>query len=163
MKIKKDKLQEKIEEKSLERAWKIKYYLQGESIYTPSSKLKNPFYNVIIEVLERLPDEIFDIVEKNIRFILESSPMWTMNFHFKKSCPQTLRIFPRKIEISTIILFHSCLELNRKALIGVIANEIAHCVLVYYPTRHMLGKTKKDLTKAWGFAIEIEEMKKAKK
>jgi hypothetical protein len=162
MKSKKDKLQEKVEWRKWDRAWAIKYYLESESVHTTSLTLNTHFYSALTEVLERLPNDIFTTVEENIRFILESSPMWTMKYHFKRSCPHQFRIFPRPIDIYTIILLHPCLELSREALTGVIANEIAHSVLVCYPTRHMLGKSEEDLTEAWGFAAEIAAMIEAK-
>ena len=157
MKSKKDKLQEKVEWRNWDRAWKIKYYLESESVYTPSLKVNEPFYSVIEEVLKRLPDEIFYIVEKKIMFRIESSPKCTIRYHFKKSIPQNFNIFPHKIDIYTIILLPPCLKLSREALIGVIANEIAHSVLADY-----LG-SEDDLTEAWGFSAEIAAMKKAKK
>ncbi|MCL4558121.1 MAG: hypothetical protein M1491_05755 [Deltaproteobacteria bacterium] len=133
----------------------IAYYLEAERIYPPGIPFDHPFIKALKEVLERLPDDIYYIVEDKIWFTVEDiETMYGINVPFKQTClPSEERI---EIDIVNIIIFSECLRLEHKAIVGVISHEIAHTIVGYPKDPLSVERLTDELAIKWGFKAEID-------
>jgi hypothetical protein len=126
--------------------------LEHVGIWPPMvSPERNRFCAALREVLSRLPQEAFDKVDKKVRFLLDdpSLKMLAVNAPHPPSSALTGRVGS-----DTIVFFRTCLDLAPKALIGLIAHEIAHSFVggKNYAEDEILAKKQ---APEWGFGPEL--------
>ena len=138
------------------RYGEIIYMLERDGIWPlTASPERNRFCAALREVLCRLPQEAFDRVDSGVRFLLDdpSLKMLAINAPAPPNQGQSGRP-----GIDTIVFFRSCMDLTPKAMMGVIAREIAHSFVCGkdYSEDHVLAESK---ALAWGFAAEVDCLK----
>jgi hypothetical protein len=134
----------------------ITYMLKRDGIWPPTaSPENNRFRATLCEVLFRLPQNAFDKVEGEVRFLLDdpSLKMFAVN-----APPPPSQDLSGKPGIDTIVFFRTCMDLPPKALIGLIAQQIAHSFVCGkdYSGDEVLAETK---AREWGFGIELDCLK----
>lgn len=100
--------------------------LTGDRIWPPfvGYDHNHPFVKALVEVLTRLPDEDYDAVEEFVYFVVETREILAINVPLKMGYPSVES--NSTIRFETIVIFHSALKFPHKALIGLIAHEVAH-------------------------------------
>lgn len=145
----------------------IQNYLENDDNFrpgTPSTHIK--FDPVLREVLARLPQHVFDLVESNIIFVIEDPELeiLALNVTASNKLPSNggKDTLPREQAKDTIVVFRTTWPLSPQALIGLIAHEIAHSFVrgKNYPEDECLANKK---ARAWGFENELDQLKKEKK
>lgn len=124
----------------------IENYVQSDMIWPPISRTSEKLIPSLREVLSRLPEEDFIFVEGRVRFILEDESVIALNVH--PPSPDAKGLFD-------IILFHHVWEFSPKALIGLIAHELAH-TFVSGPNYQADEAEADEKAISWGFAEEID-------
>jgi hypothetical protein len=112
---------------------------------------RDRFCAALREVLSRLPQEAFDKVDEKVRFLLEE-PSLKMPAANAPSPPSS--DLSGRVGKDTIVFFRTCMDLAPKALIGLIAHEIAHSFVCGkdYMENEILAKKQ---APEWGFGPEL--------
>jgi hypothetical protein len=98
--------------------------VESDSIWPPvQSPARKKFNAAFREVLSRLPEEVFDQVQSEIVFVLEDP---TVEYFAANVPAPPSGDVGGKLGMDTIVVFHTCLNFAREAMIGLIAHEIAH-------------------------------------
>ena len=114
----------------------------------------------MIEVLERLSDEVFDHVETEIEFVVDVDDYLAVSVPFRDVVPPSSSS-SYTINRDVIVLFRSCWKLSHAALAGLIAHEIAHSLAVLQD-HHENEAAADALVREWGFAKELEALEAEK-
>ena len=134
------------------RYGEIRNMLERDGIWPPTvSPERNRFCEALREVLSRLPQEAFDKVDDKVRFLLDD-PSLKMLAENALSPPSSA--LSGRVGSDTIVFFRTCLDLAPKALIGLIAHEIAHSFVCGkdYLENEILAKKQ---APEWGFGPEL--------
>ncbi len=140
----------------------IRRFLEGDSIQPPSWRIASrPFVGPLIDVLKRLPDDIFDDeVEHRITFVVDVDDYYAVNVSLDEVVPPSQkRSYTVKKQV--IVLYRSCWTLSPASLTGLIAHEIAHSV-IELPDHHANEKAADDLIRTWGFEAELASLEEEK-
>lgn len=138
-----------------ERKEDISYFIQQDRIWPPTSHVylpNNPFMKALHEVLERLPEDVFDEVLDKVYFVVDFEGLLGINAPIVVTCPPKSE--PYNIKVSNIIIFNQALKLSHESLVGLLAHEIAHSFsegLGYSGDEKFADHAAKE----WGFATEI--------
>jgi hypothetical protein len=140
----------------------IRRFLEGDSIQPPSWRCASrPFVGPLIEVLRRLPDEVFDDnVEHQITFIVDVDDYYAVNVSLDEMVP-TSQQRSYTVKKQVIVLYQSCWALSSMSLTGLIAHEIAHSI-IELPDHHANEKAADDLVREWGFEAELASLEEEK-
>lgn len=113
------------------------------------------FAGALSEVLRRLPDEVFDdVVEPNVDFVVDMGGFEALNAPRAWVIPTGGASY-LTIRRDTIILLQPCWQYSQRALIGLIAHEIAHSVRE--ENEHFENEAAADsLVREWGFVEEMD-------
>lgn len=139
----------------------VEYYLESDRIWPPTvwADRNHPFMVALREILERLPDEIIYELD-TIQYIVESLDMIGVSVPFEQRVP-ILTGGPDEVRfrLDTIVIFEKAFQYSPKALIGLLAHEVAHC-FVDGSGGHKEEETSADETAiSWGFSDEIQQLK----
>lgn len=136
----------------MERYGEIMQMMARDGVWPPSvSPERNRFCAALCETLSRLPQEAFDKVEDNIRFLLDDPSLNMLAIN--APAPQSSHLF-NKPGIDTIIFFRDSLQLTTKALIGLIALEITYSFISdKNPAQEKTLAASK--ARQWGFEREL--------
>jgi hypothetical protein len=133
--------------------------LERDGIWPPPmSPQRHKFCAALREALCRLPQKAFDEVDNQVRFLLDDPSL--QMFAVNAPAPPSADLSGRP-GIDTIIFFRTCMDLSLKALVGLIAHEIAHSFVCCkdYAEDEILAENK---TRAWGFGAELDCLKSEK-
>ena len=95
--------------------------VKSDNIWPPTASSNQLLAPALCEVLSRLPQEDFDFVESNVSFIVEDPKLTPLAFNVPAKGEMG-----RKIGLDRIVFFESSWLLSPKALIGLVAHELAH-------------------------------------
>lgn len=132
------------------------YFIGNDRIW-PILPHTHPFMKGLIEVLESLPDEDFDEICRSVMFVIEEYKMLAVNAPFERKYPVIDGIKHISVKLDTIIFFQQSMELSERALVGLIAHELAHSI-VKLKFQDENEEAADRLVKDWGFAEELEEL-----
>jgi hypothetical protein len=133
-------------------------FIESDRIWPPfiAHDLSHPFMKALLEVLTRLPDDEYYIVESYVSFIVEVKEIMAANAPFVR----TYFPGPGKIEVrfDTIVFFHTALGYSHKALVAIIAHELAHSIESHpdYKTDEQMADL---MVHSWGFQEELESLR----
>jgi len=134
------------------RYGEIRNMLERDGIWPPTvSPERDRFCEALREVLSRLPQEAFDKVDDKVRFLLDDPSLKMLAVN---APPPPSSDLSGRLGIDTIVFFRLCLDLTPKALIGLIAHEIAHsfvCGKDYLEDKILAEKQ----APKWGFGPEL--------
>jgi hypothetical protein len=136
-------------------------FLGSDRIWPPfiASNLNHPFIKALVEVLERLPADAYDEVSGRILFVVEDPQILATNVPFERLYPPFKRVL--RVRFDTIVIFHAALDFSHKALVGLIAHELAHSFVTQ--SDYKADEKETDLqTVRWGFAEELEALQVAR-
>ena len=130
-------------------------FLESDRIWPPqiSSKRGHPFIKALIEVLRRLPNDIYEEVSEVIWFVIEDSQIMAMNVPFRRVYPSSCSAL--EVRFDTIVIFHQALACPHNALIGLLAHELAHSIVSLREHKEN-EQAADDLVVQWGFSKELE-------
>jgi hypothetical protein len=137
----------------------IMYMVERDGIWPPTvSPERDRFCAALCEVLSRLPQETFDKVEDEVRFVLDDPSLKMLAVNAPAPPSSDLS---GKSGIDTIVFFRACMDLAPKALIGLIAHEIAHTSIhgKDYRKDEILVNER---ARKWGFGPELDCLKSEK-
>ena len=80
-----------------------------------------------MDVLTRLPDDAYEVVSDYVYFVVEDPRIEAINVPFKQIYPSLEGDLT--VRIDTIVFFHPTLQYSNKALVGLIAHELAHSIV----------------------------------
>lgn len=130
-------------------------FLESDRIW-PFGLAPTSFKQALREVLSRLPDDVYDVVSEQVWFVIEDSRIAAINVPFNRTyptCPNGL-----EIRFNTVVVFHQALIYPYKALVGLLAHEIAHCFVS--EREHGPNEDATDaLALSWGFDRELEALR----
>ena len=127
--------------------------------YIPSNP-SHPFMKALIEVLKRLPEDDYAQVAAQVTFVVEDLKFTAFNVPFERFYPPTHNEL--QVRFDTIVIFHPALDYPHKALMGLIAHEIAHS-FVDNKLDYKTNEQETDLqARQWGFGIELETLQEEK-
>jgi hypothetical protein len=152
-----------------ERREEISYdFFESDRIWPPTitSNSSHPFNKAFQDVLIRLPEQDYNKIVSHMRFVVEDPRILAINVPFNHrvslkllessktqlSLPETL-----DIRVDTIVFFHSAMEFSHKALVGLIAHEIAHS-FVNKPDYRSDEQAADAQSRKWGFQEEMEAL-----
>jgi len=133
------------------------YLLNSENVQPDLGK-SGPFYKALRKILLNLPEDIMLYINE-IWFVIENEPILGFSFYNEYLC-HGLKLFPKKLRIYTIVLFHDCLKLSQQALIGFIACQLAGYFSNYRDTPETFEKSESEIIEEWGFSKELDAFKK---
>lgn len=139
----------------------VELFLSSGHIWPPTVEAKpsHPFIKALKEVLLRLPDEVFDVIEYTLQFIVQDDDSLAMNVPFEKVYPGDCT--NPKFRLDTIVVYERSFKLSHEALVGLLAHEIAHSV-VERPDHFENEKATDEMVVSWGFEKELGELRKEK-
>jgi hypothetical protein len=141
------------------RHGEIMNMLERDGIWPPTVSLeRNRFCEALREVLSRLPQEAFDKVDDKVRFLLDDPSLKMLAVN---APPPPCSDLSGRLGIDTIIFFRICMDLAPKALVGLIAHEIAHSFVCGKDYLEDEVLAKKQAPK-WGFGPELACLKSEK-
>ena len=146
----------------MSRSEDIQNYMESDSVWpallnTPTRKR---FNRALIEVLRRLPDDIFDTIEFSLGFVVQESDYRAINVPFKRVIPPHKQNYELKMD--QVVIFSNAFDLSDTALVGLIAHEIAHSVEDL--SDHFQNELRADeRVKEWGFEKELAELSLSRK
>ena len=126
--------------------------LERVGIWPPMvSPERKRFCEALREALSRLPQEVFDKVDDNVRFLLEDPSLKMLAVNAPSPPSSALS---GRLGRDTIVFFRTCMDLAPKALMGLIAHEIAHSFVCGkdYMENEILAKKQ---APEWGFGPEL--------
>lgn len=134
----------------------IMYMLETDRIWPPAvgSKTRRRFERALTETLKRLPDKVFDCVYDDTCYVIHDVCALAMNVPLKITIPASKK--GASIQRNQIVFFPEAFRLSDKALIGLIAHEIAHS-LVEKDNHIENEKAADSLASKWGFSEELKE------
>jgi hypothetical protein len=134
-------------------------FLKSDRIWPPGfgADLGHPYIKALVEVLERLSDDIYDEVDLRLLFVFELPPIVAINCPFARPYPPMKNCFT--VRLDTVIIFHSAINLSNKALIGLFAHEIAH-TFVEEREHYQNEEATNKLAYSWGFQEELDLLEK---
>ena len=137
-------------------------FLLNDRIWPPyiTNNWSHPFIKALITVLKTLPDSAFDHIESTVvSIILDDCRAFAVNAPYQFLLPPIKESI--KLSKETIVFFPQCLALSQKALVGLIAHELAHSF-----ENQKDYKTDEDavdaLARRWGFTDEITALREEK-
>jgi hypothetical protein len=133
-------------------------FLEADRIWPPgiiASKRSQPFVRALVEVLTRLPDDAYYAVEEFVSFVVEDPRIAAVNVPFTRSCSLESSL---TIRFDTIVIFHRALDLSHKALVGLVAHELAHS-FVSHPDYKSDEQGADSQALYWGFDEELEALR----
>ena len=133
-------------------------FLEGDKIWPPfiAPNRNHPFVKALVEVLERLPDDAHDKVAHQTSFVVEDHQVLATNVPFDRCYPPIQSEL--RVRFDIIVIFHAALDNSHKALVGLIAHELAHSFVTQ--SNYRTDETETDLQAIrWGFAEELEALK----
>lgn len=142
----------------MNRQEKISYsFLESDRIWPPVLALKfsGPFIEALIEVLKRLPDDAYDVVEDYVCFVVEDPQCLAINVPFRRdfSSSKNQKI---KCRLDTIVLFERAFQYSHNALVGLIAHELAHSLQSQQEEYVADELATDELAIRWGFDKELQ-------
>ena len=133
-------------------------FLENDRIWPPfiASNRNYPFIKAFVEVLERLPEDDYDKVANQTSFVVEDSQVLATNVPFDRCYPQGQ--IELRVRFDVIVIFHAALDNSHKALVGLIAHELAHSFVS--PSDYRTDENEADLQALrWGFAEELKALR----
>ncbi len=112
-----------------------------------------------MELLERLPDDAYNVVANQTSFIVETPQFLAINVPFERSYPPLKSVL--RVRLDTMVIFHVALDYPHKALVGLIAHELAHSFVTQSDYRTDEKETNLQALR-WGFAEELEALQVAR-
>jgi hypothetical protein len=136
-------------------------FLGNDRIWPPfiASNTNHPFIKALVEVLERLPEDAYDKVAEQTSFVVKDPRFLATNAPFDQYYPPPKSEL--RVRFNTIVIFHAALECSHKALVGLIAHEIARGFVTQSDYRTDEKETDLQAIR-WGFAEELEALQVAK-
>lgn len=137
-------------------------FLENDRIWPPSigAQRNHPFITALIEVLKRLPEDVYDVVEGVASFVVADPHIAAVNVPFERVYPPAPKGI--KLRFDSIVFFESALSFPRKALLGLIAHELAHS-LQSIPDYEADEREADALVVHWGFRDELQALRDAQK
>lgn len=135
-------------------------FIENDRIWPPfvASQRGHPFVIALIAVLERLPEDVYDVVDAIVSFVVADPQIAAVNVPFERIYPPAPKGI--KVRFDTLIFFESALSFPQKALMGLIAHELAHS-LQSMPDYEADERGADALVVRWGFEEELEALRKA--
>src|SRR4051812_9436340 len=101
-------------------------FLQTDRIWPASvaSNRDHVFVRALIEVLTRLPNDAYDVVERSVGFCVAEPHIIAFNVPFERRYPSAPNGLTVRFE--TIVFFERTLSFPFEAFVGLIAHELAH-------------------------------------
>jgi hypothetical protein len=131
--------------------------LESDRIWPPIGYDRDhPFVKALVEVLTRLSDDAYYAVEDFVCFVVEDDKLAAINVPFKRHYPATQSDLI--VRVDTIVIFHPALKYSNKALVGLIAHELAHSI-IDYPDYQSDEQGADSLARRWGFDEELDILK----
>ena len=134
----------------------IMNFVESDRMWPPTAPIKDRFVPVFCEVLSRLPADVFRRVEDETSIILEMHDLQMLAINVPgPHCAPSGRC------PNTIVFFHPCWELSSKALVGLVAHEVAHSFVAgedYQSDETHANQQAMD----WGFGEELRLLRKEK-
>jgi hypothetical protein len=130
-------------------------FLESDRIWPPSLA-PTSFIEALKEVLLRLPDDAYDDISDRVRFVVDVPPFLAVNVPFRRVYPTCSN--PFTVELYTIVVFLQALSGSHRALVGLLAHELAHS-LVSMPDHRSNEEAADALAISWGFDRELEVMR----
>jgi len=136
------------------------YFLQGDRIWPPNwiaYESGQRFGKALREVFRRLEDDDFDKAT-NLWFVLDNCSALALNVPQDIALPATSS--PFTYSCATIYVTNRAWQLNDRALVGLLAHEIAHSFVELQS--HSENEEAADaLVRKWGFGAELDALHKA--
>lgn len=123
-------------------------------VFIPSNR-NHPFVKSLVEVLERLPDDAYKKLASQTSFVVEDPSVLATNVPFERAYPPIRHGL--RVRFDTIVIFHPALDFSHKALVGLIAHEIAHSFVTGQDYKADEQEADSQVLR-WGFAEELEVM-----
>lgn len=131
-------------------------FVGNDRIWPPhiGADLNHPFMKALLEVLDRLPDEAYNITEDQVSFVVEDLQILACNAPFERDYPPNSSSI--KVRYDTIVIFHKVLSFSHSAIVGLLAHEIAHSFVSgnEYKTDEMIVDKQ---IRNWGFDRELDQ------
>jgi hypothetical protein len=134
-------------------------FLESDRIWPPfiAPNHSHPFIKALVEVLMRLPDHIYEVVEERIMFVVEDPRIVATNAPFNRVYLPSPKDIDIHVQFDTIVIFHHALTYPHNALMGLLAHELAHSI-VSLPEHKENEAAADDLVVQWGFSKEFEAL-----
>lgn len=133
-------------------------YMQSDRVWPAllNTPTRQRFNLALVEVLRRLPDDIFDIVETDLGFVVQEPTYRAINVPYECVLPPSDK--PIKFRIDQVVIFSNAFDdLSDPALVGLLAHEIAHSI--EERRDHSANEAAADeRVRAWGFEKELAEL-----
>ena len=143
----------------------INLFLTEGHIWPHNIPNDHPIKIALAEVLRRLPEDDFYQATCDVQIIIESMEMLGVSVPFGRTYPQAHLIrFKRDLTVAlhTIVIFERSLKFSSRALVALVAHEIAHI----FENEDEYGKSERvtnDLVVRWGFEKELRQLEEEKK
>lgn len=134
----------------------INFIMETDKIWPPDVTSSNDlkvkrFLKRLRATLERLPQDIFDVVEQTVSFIIDTGAL-AINVPVPASDRGQ----------TNIIIYERSLSFSEAALVGLCAHEIAHSI-IEYPDHRINEELADRKVMEWGFSEELEALEREKK
>jgi hypothetical protein len=142
------------------RYGEVMFLMERDGVWpTTVSTERSRFCAALREVLCRLPQEAFDKVEEDVRFLFDDPSLKMLAVN---APPPPSQEFNGRKAIDTIVFFRASMRLTPEALIGLIAQQIAHSFVCGKNCREdgILAETK---AREWKFGAELNRLKNEQK
>ncbi len=133
-------------------------FLENDRIWPPviASQPRHPFVKALVDVLSKLPEEVYGEVSDRVSFAVEDARLAAVNIPFRRLYPRPAA--PLTVAFDTIVVFHAALNYSRTALAGLLAHEIAHSFAD--GCGYSEDEEKADnLVRQWGLGTELAALR----
>ena len=133
-------------------------FLGSDRIWPPGAATET-FKAALVEVLSRLPDDAYDHVDNSISFVVAHPNVWGVNVPIRYSCSPSPTAY--QLNFDTVVLFESGLALPARALVGLLAHELAHSFVsgADYASDEIATDA---IAESWGFGAELQALEECK-
>jgi len=145
---------------STSREQDCRLILESDRIWPPSVRSVNRvrFERALLTVLRRLPDDVFQLVESDVSFVVDEGKFHALNVPFSKMLPLKNYTGTINWRLDQIVIFNAAFQLSDEALVGLVAHEIAHSV--EQQRDHNENEAAADaLVLKWGFERELKALR----
>ena len=139
----------------------IQYLLGQDRVWPPGvvSDNRRRFLRALIHVLQRLPRSTFNYVTDHVSFVVQDPEFFALSVPFRRSVPPSRE--EREVHMEQVTVFYAAFSLTDEALVGLVAHEIAHC-MVSADDYAEDEQAADNLVGDWGFSAELAMLRESR-